>query len=311
MRAGSFPEMDYGCFCLRLPGDPKKYSDMIPKGRLCIIGGHEEKDEKGESLSIIQREKRITHFEILGTLVSRIPHTHHAIEIIAAASAIPQEMEELYIAAYKAEGFKEVGVIRIHETKDSSDPALIKRVQLAHAVFFTGGDQNRLTDCLNGTPLLEAIHHKYLHDSHFILAGTSAGAMSMPELILKKGILEEALLKNDVEIGPGFGMIGQVLIDTHFIKRGRFSRLALAVTTHPACLGIGLGEDTALLISGGNEAECLGSGMVILIDGSSICACNLKQVDEYTPVVVENLKVHILAEGSRYRIKEKEFILPG
>jgi cyanophycinase len=283
---------------------------MIPKGKLCIIGGHEEKDEKGESLSIIQREKRITHFEILGALVSRVPHTHHAIEIIAAASAIPKEMEELYIAAYKAEGFKEVGVIRINQTSDASDTALIKRVQAAHAVFFTGGDQNRLTDRLNGTPLIEAIRQKYIHDPHFILAGTSAGAMSMPEQILQKGILQEALLKNDVETAPGFGMISQVLVDTHFIKRGRFSRLALAVTKHPSYLGIGLGEDTALLISEGNEAECLGSGMVILIDGSAIGACNLKGVDNHTPVVVENLKVHIVAEGTRYRIREKEFILP-
>lgn len=284
---------------------------MIPKGRLCIIGGHEEKDEKGESLSIIQREKRITHFEILRALVSRVPHTHHAIELIAAASAIPQEMEELYIAAYKAEGFTEVGVIRIDETKDTSDPMLIKRVQSAHAVFFTGGDQNRLTAILNNTSLLEAIHHKYLHDPHFILAGTSAGAMSMPELILKKGILEEALLKNAVETGAGFAVISKVLVDTHFIKRGRFSRLALAVTKNPDCLGIGLGEDTALLISEGNEAECIGSGMVILIDGSAISACNLKRADDHTPVVVENLKVHILAEGTRYRIKEKVFILPA
>jgi cyanophycinase len=283
---------------------------MIPKGRLCIIGGHEEKDEKGATLTIIQREKRITHFEILGALVSRVPHIHHAIELIAAASAIPQEMEELYIAAYKAEGFKEVGVIRINTAKDASNPVLIKRTQSAHAVFFTGGDQNRLTALLNGTPLLEAIHTKYLHDSHFILAGTSAGAMSMPELILKKGILEEALLKKDIETGAGFGVISQVLIDTHFIKRGRFGRLALAVTKHPSCLGIGLGEDTALLISGGNEAECLGSGMVILIDGSAIGVCNLKRVDNHTPVVVENLKVHILAEGAKYRIKEKELILP-
>ncbi len=97
-------------------------------------------------------------------------------------------------------------------------------------------------------------------------------------------------------------------MDTHFIKRGRFARLAHAVILNPTCLGIGLGEDTALVISDGNQAECIGSGMVILIDGSKISATNIHIASGLTPIVVENLKVNILAEGSRYLFKERKMI---
>ncbi|HXB40228.1 MAG TPA: cyanophycinase, partial [Bacteroidia bacterium] len=92
-----------------------------------------------------------------------------------------------------------------------------------------------------------------------------------------------------------------------FIKRGRFARLAHAVTLNPSCLGVGLGEDTALLISEENKADCIGSGMVILIDGSKISTTNITEVKELAPIVVENLKVSIIAEGSSYLLKEREF----
>jgi cyanophycinase len=283
---------------------------MIPKGKLCIIGGHEEKDERGESLSVIKNENRTTHFDILGRLISKIPRKRHTIEIIATASSIPREMEKLYLASYKAEGFTQVSILRIDNSKEAASADNIKRIQESHAVFFTGGDQEKLTAILNNTAVMRTIQRKYLLDSNFIVAGTSAGAMSMPQNIITHGVIEEALLEKDLHMGIGFGFIKEVLVDTHFIKRGRFGRLALAVTKNRTCLGIGLGEDTALIITNGNEAECIGSGMVILIDGSGIGATNVEEADDHTPVVVENLKVHILAEGSKYLIAEKRFILP-
>ncbi len=273
---------------------------MIPKGKLLIIGGHENKGEvAGENLTIHKKKKAKSHFEILGALISKIPRQHHRIEIIASASSIPKEMEELYINSYKQEGFTHVGIVKVENKADAQNSESIKRIKGAHAVFFTGGDQIKLVSSLADTPLLQAIKNKYCSDQHFIVGGTSAGAMAMPETIIGGGIIREALYKGDILISKGFGFINHVLVDTHFIKRGRFARLTHAVVLNPTCLGIGLGEDTALIISEGKHATCMGSGMVILIDGRKIKACNVETVDDCTPIVVENLNVSILAEGSR------------
>jgi cyanophycinase len=284
---------------------------MTPKGKLLIVGGHEDKGEiSGENLKIHKKKISKSHFEILGTLISKIPRNHHIIEIIASASSIPAEMEHIYIDSYKREGFTKVGIIKVENLEDGSNPASIEKIKNAHAVFFTGGNQSKLVTLLAETKLLEAIKNKYYSDKNFIVGGTSAGAMSIPEIIITGGLIREALFKNELKTTKGFDLIREIIVDTHFIKRGRFARLAHAVTLNPTCLGIGLEEDTALLISEGNHAECLGSGMVILIDGSKINFTNIQKVDYITPIVVENLCINILAEGSCFLVKERKFKPP-
>jgi len=280
---------------------------MIPKGKLLIIGGHENKgEEKGENLDILNKKKAPSHLEILGILISRIPRAHHSIEIIASAAEIPKEIEEIYAKSYKLKGFTHVGFIKVESKKDANDKNLVKRIHAAHAVFFTGGDQLRLINLILETTLLKTIIRKYHDDKNFIVGGTSAGAMVMADTIITGGVIAAALYKGDIKIAKGFDLIQGVIIDTHFIKRGRFARLAHAVTLHPDCLGIGLEENTALIISDGNKAECIGSGMVVLIDGSKISTTNIKSVDKTTPIVIDNLIVSIIAEGSHYLIKEKK-----
>ena len=282
---------------------------MIPKGKLLIIGGHEDKGEiKAKSLTVQKKGTTNTHPEILGSLISDIPRAHHIIEIIASASYLPEEAERNYIRSYKDAGFTKVGFIKLESKEDANDLLVIKRVQGAHAVFFTGGDQNRLINKLKNTGVLKAIKKKYLDDKNFIVCGTSAGAMVMPEIIITGGIIGAALFKGDIKINKGFDLIKGIIIDTHFIKRGRFARLAHAITLNPACLGIGLEEDTALIISEGNKAECIGSGMVILIDGNHIHTTNIHTVDKHTPIIVENLKVSIIAERSQYLILERKLV---
>ncbi len=282
---------------------------MIPKGQLLIVGGHENKgEEPGENLTIHKKRISQSHFEILGKLISKIPRKHHLIEIIASASAIPDEMEELYLEAYRKEGFTEVGIIKVETAEDGSKPESLERIRNAHAVFFTGGDQNRLISHIGQTQILSALIHKYHTDNNFIIGGTSAGAMAVPDTIIGGGLIREAVFKDDIKITKGLGLIKDIIVDTHFIKRGRFARLAHAVALHPHILGVGLGEDTALLITEGDIAECLGSGMVIIIDGSSIAHTNIHNVDDFTPIVMDNLRVGILAEGSRYLLKERKFL---
>lgn len=280
---------------------------MIPKGKLLIIGGHEDKGAiSGENLTIHKKKVAQSHFEILGILISKIPRTHHIIELIASASSIPLEMEDLYIKSYKQQGFTKVGIIKVENKKDGSNNHSIARLKAAHAVFFTGGDQEKLVTLLGESELLVELKRKYYSDKNFIIGGTSAGAMAIPEIIIKDGIIREALYKDDIHISTGLGLIKHIIVDTHFIKRGRFARLAHAITLNPSCLGIGLEENTALLISEGSHAECIGSGMVILIDGSEIRTSNVNEVNTTTPIVVDNLKVSILAEGSSYSLKKDE-----
>ena len=283
---------------------------MIPKGKLLIIGGHEDKGNEidGENLTIHKRKETISHFEILGSLISKIPRAHHIIEVIASASSIPLEMEKLYVDSFKREGFTYVGIIRVNNSEDASDLNLIKRVQGSHAVFFTGGDQLKLITLLAETKLLKAIQNKYHADKHFIVGGTSAGAMVMPEISIAGGLIREALYNEDIKIAKGFDLIKDVIVDTHFIKRGRFARLAHAVALNPLCLGIGLGENTALLISEGNSAECLGSGMVVLMDGREIGITNIDSAVDCMPIIIENIKISIIAEGTSYLLKERKFI---
>lgn len=283
---------------------------MIPKGKLFIIGGHEDKGFTGETPQILEREIHPTHFEILGSLISTVPKAHHRIEVIAAASAVPAEMEEMYVTAYKNVGFEDVSIIRLDTIEDASKEEYIKRIHYAHSVFFTGGDQKRLVSLIGNSPLFEAIKRKYQNDPNFIVAGTSAGAMSIPEIMISRGIIEEAIMKKDMEMHDGLGLIEGVIVDTHFIKRGRLGRLAYAVALNPSsCIGFGIGEDAAIIISNGNEAVCSGTGMIIVIDGSNIGATNIETVDEYTAVAIENLKLHILTNGCKFLIKEKQFIM--
>ncbi len=280
---------------------------MQPKGSLLLIGGHEDKGEiAGENLTIQKKNKSTSHFEILGELIDRVPREHHIIEIIAAASSIPDEMEAWYINAYQQAGFTHVGIINVANVQDANDPVSIQRVKGAHAVFFTGGDQEKLIALLAGTDLLTAIKTKYHADKHFVVGGTSAGAMCIPETIITGGPIREAIFKKDIKIATGFNLISNVIVDTHFIKRGRFARLAHAVALHPTCLGIGLGEDTALLITNGNHAECMGSGMVIFINGSEMRTSNIEEADDNTPITVENIKVDIIADGSYYLLAERK-----
>lgn len=273
----------------------------IPKGKLLIIGGAEDKgDGEGEA------ENR--DFEILGELLPKSNKGKHEIEIITTASKVPQEVGKKYINAFSRAGFHHVHGLDIRNKEDARNEAYLDRLRKAHAVFFSGGDQFRLATILGGTPVVDVLYERYLSDEQFILAGTSAGAMAIPTLMLYQGEQHEAMRKGDVKTSSGLGFMDQCIIDTHFVQRGRFGRLVQAVLMNPTCLGIGLGEDTALLIHKGNEAQCRGSGMVILVDAKDIGYTNISQAEEDDPLCVENLRVHILVKGNSVLLGERRFM---
>lgn len=248
---------------------------MIPKGTMLIIGGAEDKGD-GKHPQMEGENKEFEHFEILKHLLPS-SNGKKRIEIITTATEADEmkDMDKTYKNAFRKIGFKDVDFMNIAEKNEARENEFCERIHKAHAVFLTGGDQFRLSTILGGTPCAQALKEKFYHDKDFVLAGTSAGAMAMPKIMIYEGGVNEALLKKDLRITSGLGIYDTCIVDTHFIKRGRFGRLAHAIVMNPETLGIGLGEDTVLIIKKGREAECAGSGMVVIIDGMHITQTNV------------------------------------
>jgi cyanophycinase len=277
----------------------------IPKGKLLIIGGAEDKGESDTEIE--KKNKDFKKFEILKELIPE-QSRKQTIEIITTASKVPEEVEHMYKDAFEKIGFKNIGFLNMGNNYDAANQEYVKRIKKAYAVLFSGGDQFRLSTIMGNTDVLHEIKERYLNDNKFTVAGTSAGAMAIATLMLTEGENNEALLKGEVKTSSGLGFLDGCLIDTHFAKRGRFGRLSEAVVLNPACIGIGLGEDTALIIKKGREAECKGSGMVVIIDGKYVKHTNIAYAEKDTPVCIQNLRVHILCKGNKYMLDTRKFI---
>jgi len=278
-----------------------------PKGKLIIIGGAEDKGSI-EHPDISGKNTNYEPAEILKHLLPPKQSLKKTIEIITTASGEPDSISQRYKEAFHSLGFKHVGFINMGNNYDASNPIFVGRIKKAHSVLFSGGDQFRLSTILGNTDVLKAVHERYFNDASFIVAGTSAGAAAAATLMMYEGENNEAILKGTVKISSGLGFIDGCIIDTHFTKRGRFGRLAQAIVMNPTCVGIGLGEDTALIITKGKEACCIGSGMAVIIDGQCIGHTNMAYAEAGEPVCIEKLQVHILCKGSSFQFEERKFV---
>ncbi|MBZ9728063.1 cyanophycinase [Salegentibacter sp. JZCK2] len=278
---------------------------MIPKGTLLIIGGAEHKGDN--NLDMETKNLEFKQFEILKLLLKE----KKKVEVITTGSEIKQEVKKEYKQTFDKIGFNDTGFLPIEDKNEARLSKYINRIEKANTIFFSGGDQFRLATILGGTPVTDIILKRYFEEEDFVIAGTSAGAMVMSKIMISGGGTNEALLKNDINTSSGFGLLEHCIIDTHFIKRGRFGRLAHAVIINPEQLGVGLGEDTALIVKNGKDAECLGSGMVVIIDGSGIEQTNIAEVEAEYGVFVENLKVHLLVKGCRFDLKTRTLANPA
>ena len=279
---------------------------MIPKGTLLIIGGAEDKGDN-DKLEMARKNREFKHFEILHLLLKG----KKKVEIITTGSEMQEEVKKKYQQTFDKIGFKNTGYIPIEDKNEARLSKYIKRIEKADAIYFSGGDQFRLSTILGGTPIIDLILKRFHEDKNMVVAGTSAGAMVMSKIMISVGGTNEALLKNDTQTTAGFGLLEHCIVDTHFIKRGRFGRLAHAVIINPGQLGVGLGEDSALLVKNGKDAECLGSGMVVIIDGSAIGQTNIADAEDEHAVFVENLKVHLLVKGCRFNLESRMLANPA
>lgn len=277
-----------------------------PKGKLIAVGGNEDKGSYPNPKS--KRKYYLDFFElgILKRFLNEIPAKRPTIEVITTASLIPEEVGERYESAFGILGCENVNMMHIREEEDALQPEYIQRIREADGVMFSGGDQSRLIRIFGGTEILEILRHRYWNEE-FVIAGTSAGAMAMSEVMIKGGSSTESLLRGSVKIGNGFGLIDSAIIDSHFVIRGRFGRLMEAVVTHPGTVGIGLGEDTGVLITQGYMIETIGSNLVVIVDGHNVTYTNIKDVETGKPVAIAGMMMHVLAKGNVYNIDSREF----
>jgi cyanophycinase len=280
-----------------------------PKGKLVIIGGSVDRGSFSESTADLQRNLKFFEKGILKRITTEsVKNNLSKIEIITTASSIPEEVGDEYIKAFAQLNVLNVGVLNIKTREEANAPETIERLKNADVVMFTGGDQLRLTAILGGTNFHLLLLDKYQNEE-FIISGTSAGAAASSNNMIYQGSSQEALLKGEVKITGGLGFINNVIIDTHFVQRGRIGRLLYACASNAINLGIGLGEDAGLLITNGNSMEAIGSGLIILVDGTSMRRTNMSDVEMGEPVSIENLIVHVMSIGDHFDLKTKRLMI--
>ncbi len=282
---------------------------MLPKGKLIAIGGAEDKGTDLEKGEIFRNNLNFFELGILNKITEEAGGVNAKIEIITTASTIPYEVGENYLDAFSKIGCINIGLMHIRNREDANNEAYLERLRICDVVMFSGGNQLRLTAIFGGTEFLKILKERYYTEVHFIIAGTSAGAMAMSNTMIYEGNATKAHLKGEVKITTGLGFMDNVIFDSHFEKRGRFGRLAQAVAANPGCIGIGLGEDTGMLITDGNKMEAVGSGLVMIIDGHDIKHSNIADIPDGNPISVENIKVHFCEKGNGYLVSERTFMM--
>jgi cyanophycinase len=278
-----------------------------PKGKLIAIGGAEDKGTDLETGEFHRNNLNFFELGILRRVVQEAGGPSARIEVITTASTIPYEVGESYLNAFGKIGCTNIGLLHIRTRQDAMNNEYVERIRQCNAVMFTGGNQLRLSATDGGTEFLTILKRRY-KEENFVIAGTSAGAMAMSNTMIYEGNAIRAHLKGEVKITTGLGFINSIIVDSHFEKRGRFGRLVQAVAANPSSIGIGLGEDTGMLITDGNKMEAIGSGLVVIIDGHDILHSNIADIPDGNPISIENLKVHFCEKGNGYLINERKFL---
>ena len=281
---------------------------QFAKGKLIAIGGAEDKGLAPENGYSSKTNLNFFELGILRKLVEITGGNDSRIEVITTASMIPYEVGDNYLNAFGKIGCTNIDLMHIRNRSDVQKEEYIERLREANGVMFSGGNQLRLSSVFGGTKFLDIVLQRYNDEPHFVVAGTSAGAMAMSNTMIYEGNAAKAHLKGEIKITTGLGFMDDVIFDSHFEKRGRFGRLAQAIASNPSCIGIGLGEDTGMLIRDGNVMEAIGSGLVVIVDGHDIHHSNIADIPDGCPISIENLKVHFCEKGNGYKVIERQFI---
>lgn len=255
---------------------------------LVIIGGAEDKEGRKK---------------ILNEVCNLINKEEDTLLVATIASEIQEDMKSIYNKVFRKIGVNNIEFLDINEREEAYLQKNIELVNSAKLIFFTGGDQLRITSLIGGTPLNESLIEGL--KSGKVIVGTSAGASVMSETMILDGDDEESPNKNSINMSPGIGLVENVIIDQHFSQRGRIGRLLTGIAENPENLGIGIDEDTAIIINEKKLLRVIGSGAVYIIDGSKINHTNVSEQFMDKTLSIFNVKLHVLIEGNKFDLTNK------
>jgi len=201
----------------------------------------------------------------------------------------------------------ETHIVDIETRADAADPANVEVVRRATGIFFTGGAQGRIVSLIGGTPLAQAIRRA--HGSGVVVAGTSAGASAVCQHMIAQGRAGYAPRRGSVTMAPGLGLTKRLVIDQHFAQRHRMGRLFAAVALNPFLIGVGIDEDTAIVLLPTGKMNVIGRGTVTVIDGSQLVHTDIHETAGVAPAAVVGLRVHVLVAGLGFDVHEREPIV--
>jgi cyanophycinase len=262
------------------------------RGSLVIIGGAEDK----------RADKAILK-EVIKLAGGESSH----IALITTATQSPEEAGLEYKRLFGELGARSVVSINVTDRECANNIEGLKVLDDATCVFFVGGDQLRISSILGGTEVHRMIRE--LYEKGKVIAGTSAGASMMSEIMVVEGNDEEAPRKCTLKMAPGMGLLAGIIIDQHFNQRGRIGRLLAAVAQNPNVLGIGIDEDTAMIVNKDLEFTVQGSGVVTVVDGRDIGFTNISEQNQDEPLAITNVKIHVLPKGYGFNLVKKQEIL--
>jgi cyanophycinase len=257
------------------------------KGQLIIIGGGEDRKRDAAVLQRVAEPARGGH----GKLV-----------IVTAATRVPEDYLDVYVPLFKDLGVKDLDVLDIRTREDAHADDNVEKIRGADVVFFTGGSQMRIASLMGGSPVCVTMRDHFREGA--TVAGTSAGAAVLPETMLIGGPGDVSPDADELDMAAGLGLISDVVIDTHFAERGRVGRLVTAVCQNPRLLGIGIDEDTALVMDRDQDFEVIGSGAVYVVDGAGISYSSI----EHRPrgiVTMFDARLHVLTQEDRFRWSDR------
>lgn len=261
------------------------------QGQLVIIGGAE--DREGECI-------------ILREFVRRAGGVNARIVVMTVATELPREVGDDYTRVFERLGATEVRIVDTVERDDASSSTYLEAIENATGVFFTGGNQARITSVLKDTEIHKLLHKRL--SEGIVIGGTSAGAAMMPDMMIVEGDSETNPRIEIVEMEPGMGFLPGIVIDQHFLQRGRIGRLLSAVTQQPTELGFGIDENTAVVVSN-NQFEVIGEGAVTVVDFGEMTHTNLGQILKDEDIALCGIKLHILPHGYRFDLRSRQPIL--
>jgi cyanophycinase len=257
-------------------------------GPLIIIGGHEDKE--GDKVILSEVARRLAG----GRLV-----------IATVASHQPGGYFEAYKAAFGALGLTDLVEFYVEERSEILTAKALECLEGAAGVFFTGGDQLRISSQIGDTPVERRVRE--IHVRGGVIAGTSAGASVMSDTMLVRGASAESHRIGDLRMAPGLGLLRDVIIDQHFAERGRIGRLLGAVAQNPRVLGVGLDENTAAVVEEG-VFRVLGSGAVYVVDGAEVTHSNIAEAEPDRTLSMFDVRMHVLSSGDRFDLERRRAV---